>query len=81
MSSHPFNGYPSWNAWNVSLWLTSDERLYKKLTSSVSIAKPRGIEAGVEALSNMLLPSKGTPDGAKYSKRSLKIAIEHELEG
>lgn len=30
-----YNGYPSWNAWNVSLWINNDEGLYNLCRDAV----------------------------------------------
>jgi len=66
-----FNGHRSWNAWNVSLWLSTDEDLYNAwnwMPEHFSLKK---------AVSTLLfvLPAK-TPDGAVYNRLSVKLAIE-----
>lgn len=35
----PQNGYRSWNAWNVSLWLDNDKKLYTMGRSVVKMVK------------------------------------------
>lgn len=68
-----YNGYKSWNAWNVSLWINNDEYLYRlavecvKATSSLRYAAHKFLsEVG----------RKTTPDGAKYNVSSVMEAME-----
>lgn len=70
MSAKPYNGHPSWNAWNVALWIGNDEGLYRR---AVELKKRHGAARGARFLSREL-PAK-TPDGARYSINSLRLAL------
>lgn len=70
-----YNGYPSWNAWNVSLWINNDEELYRMAYRAVN---ELGYINGHKLLCAKWL-DKTTPDGAKFNKRSIKLAIEDIL--
>jgi len=70
-----YNGYPSWNAWNVSLWVNNDAYLYRVAFDTV---KELGYTKGLEVLCEMWVDYT-TPDGAKFNKRSIKLAIEDIL--
>ena len=66
-----YNGYPSWNAWNVSLWINNEESLYYYVVDLVR-------RYGVVRASAMLAvdwEGKRTPDGAKFNRRSIYLAI------
>lgn len=69
--SKQFNGYPSWNAWNVSLWINNDEGLYRLACDMV---KEYGKGKAADVLAE-LLSGQETPDGAVYSRRSVALAI------
>ena len=73
MASKPYNGHPSWNAWNVSLWISNDEGLYRFALDCLGRHK-RLYAAAREFIESM---PKSTPDGAKYSMRS----VMHSLKG
>ena len=67
-----YNGYPSWNAWNVSLWLNNDEGMYHWMRDLV-------IRLGRKPAARILteqLKGEKTPDGAKYNHRSIYLAME-----
>lgn len=66
-----FNGHRNWNHWNVSLWINNDEGLYNLARDCVRSSSTRQ-----EAAALMLesLPKK-TPDGARYSKSSIRAAL------
>ena len=66
-----YNGHRSWNAWNVSLWVNNTEDIY---FLAKDLVKEYGKEKAVKMLLNAL-PSK-TPDGGKYNKLCLALAIE-----
>lgn len=67
-----YNGHPSWAAWNVSLWLCNEEPLYRLALYHLGRAKT--IQKAAAAL-QADLPSR-TPDGARYSLRSLVLALK-----
>ena len=67
-----YNGHPSWNTWNVSLWIGNDEFLYME---AMDIIKKKGVKSAVKEMFRML-EGKRTPDGARYNFRSVKYAIE-----
>mgnify|MGYP000997506017 CR=1 FL=1 len=69
-----YNGYPTWTAWNVYTWLTSDEETYNLC---VEYANKYGAKDGAARLL-YLLPEK-TPDGARYSRNTVRIALENIL--
>lgn len=66
-----YNGYTSWNAWNVSLWINNDEETYKKLRLHVAgLGKKRTVEIFTE-----LWKGQTTPDGAVYNKSGIEQAL------
>ena len=67
-----YNGHRSWNAWNVSLWLNNDERLYNSMLHCIKETRNKR-RAAQKMLS--LLPSK-TPDGAKYNVTCIMEAMQ-----
>jgi len=67
----PYNGFPSWNAWNVSLWINNDEALYNWARYMVQ-RFGKGKAAEYMAIEQ---EGKVTPDGAIYNKTSIRLAI------
>jgi hypothetical protein len=74
-----FNGHKNWNHWNVSLWLNNDEGLYNLMRDKVRNMKRFGgtKDDAAEALRVLLsdLGQTHTPDGAPYSKSSIRAAM------
>lgn len=69
--SKGYNGHPSWNAWNVSLWINNDEGLYRfarELKRKLGTA--RAAEAFVDECG-----MTHTPDGAPFTVSSVKGAM------
>ena len=70
-----YNGHRSWNAWNVSLYISNEEHLYRlaveclRTTSNLEQATSKFIRYAV------ILGDK-TPDGAVYNRLSIKLALE-----
>lgn len=70
-----YQGHESWTAWSVSLWINNEEPLYRLAQRCVRRSRNRD-----EAAALMLedLHEAGlyqTPDGAKYSKSTIKKAM------
>lgn len=67
-----YNGYTSWNAWNVSLWINNDESLYRFAYDLVQ-------EYGRGQAAKMLVRELGgqkTPDGATYNLTGIRQALQ-----
>jgi hypothetical protein len=67
-----FNGYRSWNAWNVSLWINNDESLY---FYARDLTEEHGRKKAARILTNDLAGTK-TPDGARYNYTCIYEALE-----
>lgn len=72
-----YNGHPSWNCWNVSLWLSNDEYLYHTMRWYIEKTNRNASLATKELLRD--LPTR-TPDGAVYNRKSVYLAVKAEME-
>lgn len=69
-----YQGHPSWNAWNIALWIGSDEYLYR--SAAEAFRKTRNVKAATTRFFQMTgLEGKRTPDGGLYNKTSVTRAI------
>ena len=71
MASKRYNGWSSRTAWNIALWILNTESTYRLITE-LAILNSRTKVA--RFLSN-LWEGKRTPDGYKYSYKSIHEAI------
>lgn len=72
----PYNGHPSWNAWNIALWISNEEYLYRAaLEAEGAVDKVRKFRelTGIRETDR-------TPDGARYSNRCISHALKGLLE-
>jgi hypothetical protein len=76
MPAKPYNGYASWNQWNVSLWINNDESLYCMAREYVS---RHGYEKGARYYARDMEGEK-TPDGGRYNLTAIRNAIRGILE-
>lgn len=70
-----YHGHPSWNQWNVALWIGNDEGLYQMAKDYIRTCKTKG-----EAARRMYYALKEarieqTPDGAPYSITAIRHAM------
>ena len=70
-----YQGHPSCNKWNVSLWLQND---YETYTLANLMLGQYGLEETTIKL-HTYLPKK-TPDGAEYNLGSLRYALQSLLD-
>lgn len=75
MKNKPYNGHKNWNHWNVSLWINNDEGLYQTALGYIAEFSHKGnaAEAMLNGLNEMGIYK--TPDGAPYSKSSIRAAM------
>lgn len=74
--SIPYNGYPSWNQWNISLWINNDEGLYNW---ACDLTRQYGVKKAAARMARELEGIR-TPDGARYNVTSILGAIRGILE-
>lgn len=67
-----YEGYPSWNSWNVSLWINNEYNLY---ITAYDLVQREGMTRAVEILTNWW-SKKRTPDGGVFNKRCIGLALE-----
>jgi uncharacterized protein (DUF1810 family) len=72
--TQPYQGHPSWQAWNVTLWIGSDEPIYRLAMNS--LARNKKIKDAAIAFIDDLGMSK-TPDGAEYDLKSVEHALRY----
>lgn len=73
------NGYPSWDHWNVALWMLNDERLYNLMANyaeGVAYLQKKRLAGLGELLA--VLPKK-TPDGAIIDHETLAPVFFEEV--
>lgn len=70
-----YNGHPSWNAWNVALWIGNDEGLYRAAVEAHGASRVRAVRVRHFRNATGLTEKSKTPDGAIYSNRSVGLAI------
>lgn len=81
MAKKPYNGHESWNAWNVALWIGNEEPLYRAaieaLTRPLAISgkRPSVVVATRRFFKETGLEGCKTPDGARYSPHSVRLAL------
>lgn len=75
----PYNGHPSWNHWNVSLWINNDEGLYNLARDCIKQTRrsPKPRRAAASLMLRMLdeLGTAQTPDGARYTVERIQHAM------
>lgn len=71
-----YNGHKNWNHWNVSLWISNDEPLYRLAQDCIRRHQSRAHSDRNAAARTLLaqLPKK-TPDGAPYTFTSVRAAL------
>lgn len=77
-----YNGHPSWEHWNVSLWIGNDEGLYNIAREAHRAAHGDASKAAryfVDAMGEY--NSTETPDGAAWTNETVEAAIEGLFEG
>lgn len=70
-----YNGHPSWTLWNVSLWVGNDEGLYNLARECIRHSPNRAAAAERMLSSLQDTETDKTPDGANYTKTSLRYAM------
>lgn len=66
-----YNGFRSWNAWNVSLWINNQEYSYKL---ACELVKQYNLRLATKIFRGYF--SGKTPDGAVYNQLSVYNALK-----
>ena len=68
-----YNGYRSWNSWNVSLWIANDEWLYRLGLDCLSQCNGNVSKAARKFLG--YVGGERTPDGARFNLTCVREAL------
>ena len=74
-----YNGHVSWNAWNVSLWISNDEPTYRFAIDCLERPSKKGLKPSLALATTRFMESYGgckTPDGAIYNRKCVRLALE-----
>lgn len=76
----PYNGHHCWNCWNVSLWISNEEPLYRfALECRRRPSTTDGRPPSSRLAAHRFLRESGerrTPDGARYTFKAVRAAME-----
>lgn len=75
-----YNGYPSWNSWNVNLWIESKEVIHEHLNDLVELHRDNKTRSELVARLTravIFFLGKRTPDGAIINRRALAIWLDN----
>lgn len=84
-----YNGHRSWNAWNVSLWISNDEPLYRVALKCIEEARrvcakhgwsPKRLARIASCRFMLIMGNSKTPDGAVYNHLSVKLCLQGLLD-
>lgn len=67
-----YNGHKNHAAWNVSLWLSNDEGLYRLCCEAVRLTRTK--DAAADYIYAQLEGQK-TPDGVPYTRTNVRLAL------
>lgn len=67
----PYNGFPSWNQWNVSLWINNDESLYRY---AMALVQRHGVTRAAVIMARDMA-GEYTPDGGRYNLTAIRGAL------
>lgn len=70
-----YNGHPSWEHWNVCLWIDNDEGLYQLAKDCAQ--RNWNITAAASDFIQSVRPARRTPDGAPYTLPLVEYALQH----
>ncbi len=70
-----YNGHPSYNAWNISLWIHNDQGLYAMAREDIRTTATRDEAAQRMLESLQLMGVTHTPDGAPYTATNIRRAM------
>lgn len=70
-----YQGHKNWNHWNVALWINNDRDLYEMAKDHIK--KERNLDLAAQSIFDDLKAggTTHTPDGAPYSKSTIREAI------
>ena len=73
-----YQGYRSWNAWNIALWIGNDEPLYRFAMDCLERSTSKGkVPTLTQATSRFMRDMGGdkTPDGATFNRTCVHEAL------
>lgn len=75
MTAYDYQGHRSWNAWNVSLYISNEAELYEQAVEALKTT--HDLDAATNKFFNLTgLLDKKTPDGAFYNRTCVKAALK-----